>query len=213
LTEFQSIHVKKGIIHLGSVFTTVIGFIFLIGCQHNDIASYFSQDNDGWKVIGDAQGESAMPDYHDKDGNPGGYISANDNIAGGVWYWSAPDKFLGNKSSVYGKKLSFSLKQSSTENQFDDDDIILFGASMRIVFNTPNNPETKWTDYSIALDEQAGWTYNDIHGDLVSKTDLKKVLRDLTAIQIRGEYVTGEDTGGLDNFILHTGHVRKNHKI
>jgi hypothetical protein len=48
---------------------------------------------------------------------------------------------------------------------------------------------------------------------LVRKTDLKKVLRDLRAIQIRVEYVTGEDAGGLDNFILHTGRARKNHKI
>ena len=204
---------KKISVYIGIVFIVAIGHIFLKSCRNNEFASYFRHDDEGWRVMGDAQGESATPDYIEKDGNPGGYISANDNIAGGVWYWSAPKKFLGNKSSAFGKKLSFSLKQSSTDNQFDDDDIILVGANMKIVFNTPKNPEIKWTDYSVVLSDKAGWTYNDTNGDSVSRSDLKKILSDLKAIYIRGEYVTGEDTGGLDNFILHTGHARKNRTI
>jgi hypothetical protein len=200
---------KKISIYAGIVFIIVIGIIFFKSCQNNKIASYFSQDDEGWKVIGDAQGESAMPNYINKNGNSGGYISANDNIAGGVWYWSAPEIFLGNKSSTYGKELSFSLNQSSTDNQFDADDLILVGANMKIVYNTSKNPEITWTDYSVKLSEEAGWTYNDLNGDSVSRNDLKKILSDITAIYIRGEYVTGEDTGGLDTVILHSSRSKR----
>jgi hypothetical protein len=190
------------------VLVIVTCIILYRGCQNKEITSYFNQDDEGWRVIGDAQGESAIPSYINKNGNPGGFISANDNIAGGVWYWSAPDKFLGNKSSAYGKKISFSLKQSSTDNQFDADDLVLVGANMKIVYNTSVNPEKNWTEYSVTLSEHEGWTYNNVNGDKVNRNDLKKILSDLTAIYIRGEYVTGEDTGGLDSVTLNYSRLK-----
>jgi hypothetical protein len=200
---------KKLSIYAGIVLVIVICIVLYKSCPNKIIASNFNQDDEGWKVIGDAQGESVVPDHIDKNGNPGGYISANDNIAGGVWYWSAPEKFLGNKSSAYGKKIFFSLIQSSTDNQFDGDDLILVGADLRIVYNTSRNPEITWTDYAVTLSEEAGWTYNDVNGDAVSRNDFEKILRDLTAMYIRGEYVTGEDTGGLDSVILHSSRLKR----
>ena len=194
---------KKVIIYASIALIMILSILLIKTCRTSDVSSYFNLDDEGWRVMGDAQGESAVPDHHDTDGHPGGYLSANDNIAGGVWYWSAPEKFLGNKSSVSGKKLSYSLRQSSTDNQFDDNDIILVGSNLKIVYNTAKNPGTSWTDYSIPISEKAGWMYNDMHGDPVSRNDLKEILRDLTALYIRGEYVTGEDTGGLDNVVLH----------
>jgi hypothetical protein len=196
---------KKIHIYLGIALLIIALIIILCrNCCNKSVASYFSQDDEGWLIVGDAQKQSAKPDYVDKDGNPGGYLSAKDNATGGVWYWSAPAKFLGNKSSSYGEKISFSLKQSSTDNQFDADDVILFGNEKKIVFNTPKNPDKSWTDYSVMLSEEAGWKYDNSSGGAVSKDDFIKILRDLTAIHIRGEFVTGEDTGGLDNVILYS---------
>ncbi len=194
---------KKTGIYIGIVLIFVIGVVLWKSCRHQNITSHFDQDHEGWTVIGDAQEGSAIPDYRNDAGNPGGYISADDNTAGGVWYWSAPEKFLGNRSSSFGKILSFSLKQSSTDNQFDADDIILAGADMKIVYNTAENPDITWTDYSVRLSGDSGWKYNDSNGDPVSRNDFVNILKDLKALQIRGEYVTGEDTGGLDNVILY----------
>jgi hypothetical protein len=195
---------KKFIIYTGIAIVIVICILlFYRSCSRNNIASYFSTDDEGWTVTGDAQGVSAKPVYQDSEGNPGGYISARDDVAGGVWYWSAPDKFLGNRSSSYGEKFTFELKQSSLENQFDADDLILVGKEMQLVFNTLQNPELTWTRYTVILDEEAGWRYNDADGAMVNKDDLIKVLSNLVTLKIRGEYVTGEDTGGLDNVILY----------
>lgn len=172
-------------------------------CQGEMISSFFNDDDEGWTVVGDAQKSSVTPDYIKEEGDPGGYISADDNATGGVWYWNAPEKFLGNRSSSYGKKISFSLKQSSTSKQFDASDIILHGNGKMIVLDLPDNPDVTWTGYMVELDENAGWRYNNLNGSTVSKEYFQKIMADLTAIHIRGEYVEGADTGGLDNVILY----------
>ena len=187
---------KIGIYSLIVVIVIVVIILLCKCCQSNNIASYFDNIDDDWKVMGDAQEGNAKPNYHKNEGNPGGYISADDDAAGGVWYWSAPKKFLGDKSSAYGKKLEFSLKQSSVENQFDADDVVLVGNEIRVAFNTPHNPEVDWTDYS-------GWKLNDVNGNELSKEDFVKVLSNLSAIYIRGEFIEGEDTGALDSVVLY----------
>jgi len=194
---------KLGIYIAVAIAIVIIIILLLKCCKQDNVASYFSKDDEEWQILGDAQEGVATPNYHDTEGNPGGYISANDDAAGGVWYWSAPEKFLGNKSSAYGKKFNFSLKQSSLNSQFDDEDIVLVSDDMRIVFNTEQNPALEWTDYSVTLSEEAGWQINDLTGSVVNEEDFIKVLKNLTAIYIRGEFVVGVDTGGLDNVILY----------
>ena len=202
MSKLKEQAMKKSSIYAGIVLVIVTFLMLYRGCENNIIASNFDQDDEGWRVMGDAQGGSVIPDHIKKDGNPGGYLAASDNITGGVWYWSAPEKYLGNKSSAYGKKISFSLMQSSVEDQFDGEDLILVGADKKIVYDTSENPGIAWTEYDVTLCEEAGWTYNDLNGEAVSRSDFRKILRDLSAIYIRGEYVTGEDTGGLDSVIL-----------
>lgn len=177
--------------------------LFFKKCQNNTIASYFEQNDEGWTVVGDAQESSSNPNYESTSGNPDGYIWADDNATGGTWYWSAPEKFLGNRISSYKEKITFSLKQSSVNNQFDNDDIILFSNDKKIVFNTLNNPDTSWTDYSVPLNEEV-WQYNTSDKKSVSKKDFTEILNNLTGIYIRGEYVEGKDNGGIDNVILYT---------
>jgi len=162
-------------------------------CSGDSIISKFDKDDEGWVVVGDAKEAFAKPDYKD------GYIFATDEATGGVWYWSAPEKFLGDKSCFYGKKLSFSLKQSSTDNQFDDADIIIEGENIKIVYNTEKNPGTDWTNYSVTLSEKSGWLYNLEEPKQVSKEDFMSVLKNIKALYIRGEFVEGDDNGSLDN--------------
>ena len=48
------------------------------------IRSTFDTDDEGWTVVGDAQGGSGTPDYFVDGGNPGGYVSASDDGKGEV---------------------------------------------------------------------------------------------------------------------------------
>ena len=93
---------KKLVIYIAAAIAIVVIIIILLKCcQQNNVTSYFSKDDEGWQILGDAQEGVATPNYQDTEGNPGGYVSANDDAAGGVWYWNAPEKFLGNKTAIH----------------------------------------------------------------------------------------------------------------
>ena len=182
---------------------TLTFFLMLAIANAQQVSSTFDTDTEGWVVTGDAT--SANPNYVATGGNPGGYVSADDTAAGGVWVWSAPAKFLGDQSGSYGRTLSFDLKQSSLDSQFDDSDIIISGADMTISLDLSNNPGTDWTSYSVVLDETFPWKFGFItSATLATAEQIQTVLSNISSLKIRGEYVSGSDTGGLDNVILQT---------
>lgn len=174
----------------------------LNACASAAVISRFTTDHEDWRVSGDAQGGSAEPDYHNADGNPGGYLSADDDVTGGVWYWDAPERYLGNKASSFGKTLSFELTQSGLNAQFESDDVILAGAGQTLALKLPQHPGTEWSAYQVKLDTSAGWKLGSVSGEAASNAEIQAVLSDLTRLWIRGEYIEGADTGGLDNVIL-----------
>lgn len=164
--------------------------------------STFDTNSEDWLVAGDAEKGTGTPDYHSTDGNPGGYLSAEDDVAGGTWYWSAPQKFLGNQASAYQKTLAFDLKQSTLSSQFDNSDLILEGNGKVLALSLNQHPELDWTHYTVNLDTRAAWKINDSSGELATAADIQNVLKDLNRLWIRGEYVEGKDTGSLDNVKL-----------
>lgn len=185
---------------------TLTFFLVLAVANAQQITSTFDTDTEGWIVTGDAT--SANPNYVATGGNPGGYVSADDTAAGGVWVWAAPPKFLGDQSDSFGKTLSFDLKQSSLDSQFDDSDIIITGSDITISLDLSNNPGTDWTHYSVILDETFPWKFGFITSPtLATAEQIQTVLSNISSLKIRGEYVSGSDTGGLDNVILETNRL------
>ena len=162
-------------------------------------SSTFDTDDEGWTITGDAQAGGAEPTHNGTGGNPGGYIAATDDVQGGVWYFRAPASFHGDFSSGYGTNLTFDLQQSSLSNQFNAVDIYLRGAGLELRYDTASNPGIDWTNYSVLLQEQAGWTLN---GSAPTQAEFLQVLGDVTDLQIRGEYIPGPDVGGLDNVVF-----------
>ncbi|MCM0080321.1 hypothetical protein L4X63_01850 [Geomonas sp. Red32] len=164
----------------------------------NVVASSFTSGDEGWRVVGDAQGTSTLPTYRATGGNPGGYLEAVDNADGITWYWVAPAQFLGDDSSSYGKSLEFDLRQSTTQSQYADHDIILVGGGITLTYDTLPHPQTTWTHYNIQLTE-SGWKNGTADA---TRADFQTVLAAVTSLTIRGEFVVGPDTGGLDNVRL-----------
>jgi hypothetical protein len=172
--------------------------------------SAFEADADGWTITGDAQSDHVEPDYNGQGGNPDGLISATDDATGGVWYFQAPSKYLGDASDTYGKFLDFDLKTNAISSPFDSFDVALTGAGMTLGFDaTPQPAIDKWTSYAVQLDEVAGWriTTEVSEGAFAdfanlpapTRDQMKSVLADLTRLLIRGEFQNGADTGYLDN--------------
>ena len=163
-------------------------------------ASRFTDGADGWGVDGDAQGQGGQATFVAEGGNPNGYISGTDDEQGAVWYFVAPPKFLGNQLSAYGTNLTFDLRQSSTDNQRDAVDVFLRGEDLELRFDTSINPGTDWTSYSVPLSAGQGWTVTDA-GDATAE-QIQTVLSSLDSLRIRGEFISGPDTGDMDNVVL-----------
>lgn len=165
------------------------------------VSSTFDNDRDGWTIIGDAQDETAIPDYKSTKGNPGGYVEAVDDVYGGTWYWYAPPKFLGDKEKAYNGLLMFDLQESNTSPAFDEYDVVLESADgMRLYYKFDNYPGKSWTNYIIPLNE-AGWKVDGAFRPATEK-EMRFVLRTLSELWIRGEYLEGDDTGGLDTVYM-----------
>jgi len=162
------------------------------------VDSSFDTELDGWSFVADVKAF----DWVDTGGNPGGYVQAVDYATGAVWYFVAPEKYLGDKSAYAGGELAFDLKQSSLSSQFDDEDVVITGGGKTIAFNTEDNPGLDWTHYSVSLDTDSDWRLGSVSGEAASQADIDAVLADVTSLWIRGEYVVGADTGGLDNVRL-----------
>jgi hypothetical protein len=172
--------------------------VALVGCIPS---SAFESDDEGWTLSGN--GDSTRPELKSSDGYPAGNICGEDAYDQDAWYFVAPSRFRGNQSSHYGYRLTFDLKQGSIYNQVKGRDVVLEGSSLRISYNFRFTPGTDWTPYSIRLDDASGWVYDELTqnaGDPVSGDDFRTLLRDVTVLKIRGEFVDGpNDRACLDN--------------
>lgn len=165
------------------------------------ISSTFDTDSEGWTVVGDAT--SGVPAYVASGGNAGGYIKADDTVSGGVWYFQAPDKYLGDMTGAYNQTLNYDLMQTGSGSQFQANDVVLTGGGQTLVLGLSANPLPlgDWVSYSVSLSETAGWLNG---GVAATQGDMLNVLGSLTTLKIRGEYISGPDTGRLDNVSLNT---------
>jgi len=186
-------------------------------------SSLFTFGTDSWLADGDFIYEAGReaPTHSPSGGNPGGYLSVNDDVLNGVWYWFAPSNYLGNKSCHFGKHLKYDLKQTETSDQFATGDVWMVGTdgTTLVYFDQANydnsEPRTSWTSYLIKLDETAGWKIEPTNTPFANDTDpflsqwsqarlasdaeIRDVLTSLGALYIRGEFRDGPDTGSLDN--------------
>lgn len=192
-----------------------LGIGMLMSCSSDDDqaevsdvinSDQFKNDASGWQIVGDAQGGYVEASYSPDGGVVDGYIFAKDDVTGGVWYFSSPSSYHGNKQVYYGATLSYSLFQDSgMSNQFLRGDVIFRSGEKTIYYQIANFPNATWTDYSVRINENSGWQYGEYDNGnepLATKEQIQSVLSNVTDFWIRGEYETGPDKGGLDNVII-----------
>lgn len=185
--------------------TTVGIFLALLltGCQNELVSSHFKKDSENWTIKGDAQGESADPTYSPEGGVADGFIHAKDDAAGGVWYFSAPEKYLGNKKDFYGRTLSYALFQKPRkDSQFDSPDIVLTNGENQVYYLVGDYPDTTWTYYEVKISADKEWYFGHKGKEVATEEQIKSVLSNLEKFWIRGEYRSGADWGGLDEVVI-----------
>ena len=157
------------------------------------IVSNFDTGAEGWQLVGDASGKP-WAEYGS------GYIYGRDAAQGGLWYFQAPDKFLGNMLGAYGEAFSFDFNHSGSGRYLGASSFVtIWGAGTSMVMAGPVPPKSTWSHYSFDLEEGAGWLTAGVE---TSEDVMKQILSDITQIRIRGEYIYSTDTGYLDNVSL-----------
>ncbi len=165
--------------------------------------STFEGDSEGWTLSNN--GPLTTPTLEREGGNPAGHLCGKDEGDGDIWYFVAPQKYLGNASSTFGKRLTFDLKQGSIYNQVRGRDVVLNGGGLAVTWFFRFAPGLDWTPYSVRLDADSGWKIDEPTGPGAAATeaDLRTVLGDLRSVRIRGEYFDGlNDTACIDNVYL-----------
>jgi hypothetical protein len=158
----------------------------------------FSSSAEGWSISGDSR--TAPPVFNASGGHPGGCITGVDEALGETWYFHAPNAVVQQLPSAVNGAINFSFKQSGTAVSLIDDDVVITGPAGRLSYRFPTGPGTGWRDYSVRLSASEGWMWN--WNARATEAQLESVLAGATRLEIRGEYVTGDDEGSLDNFVL-----------
>lgn len=182
--------------------------------QLSPVTSTFDRGDEGWTMVdlgGDYRDTYPTELNPDCPGAPAGLLSFCDPDAG-QWMFKAPDKYLGNKAAFLNGYIEFSSRDNSLEGSWSIDfdpypDVVLLGTNIAVVRMGSTPPVNEWTTYHYELSERGRWAWVD--GEypmselpLATTDQIRQVLTSLTAILIRGEVITGDDQGWLDNVTL-----------
>jgi len=165
------------------------------------VADDFETSTNGWLISGDTG--AFEPQLHPSGGDPGGYISHVDEALGETWYFRAPEDVLRALPAAENGTLTYSLKQSAEVPGILDDDIVIVGPAGRLSFRFAAPPGTQWTPFAVKFTAGAGWRWN--WNAPATQAQIRSVLANPTSLEIRGEYQTGPDEGGLDHVVLRAG--------
>ena len=168
------------------------------------VGSDFSRSDEKWKAFED---DKVLPVKHDAINKYVGIQSDPDpgavNPSGGAFFF-APDAFLGDQRASYNQDLKFKLRINDQGPIATQDDIVILGGGAKTVkisltITAQNNsiPSYEMRQYTFRLNENPkyGWTPS------LSSKDFMAVLANITAIKIRGTYVT-QGIGFLDDVKL-----------
>jgi hypothetical protein len=158
--------------------------------------STFEAGDESWILSGDPT--STHPDDLPTGGNPGGNLCGTDGESFDIWSFDAPLNYLGNAERAYGKKVTWDLKQLQLRNPVRGRELVIQGGGLSAFWNAKELPGLAWTSFSARLDDSSGWNL-DMEGGPASEADLRLILRNLTAVRFRGEFVDGPDRACLDN--------------
>lgn len=167
-----------------------------------DLFSGFDSSEEGWRKGGRNSNATiwtilTQPSAHGAiEGNPPGSITINDEEA--TAYWFSPESWAGDWRGR--RSLSFDLKI------IDGTDVLPAGDMLRIFSQAGTLTQTiataqlpvpgAWVGYEFELSAAAFGVSEDLY---------QRVMRDVSRVGIRSEWISGPETEGLDNVRITKG--------
>jgi hypothetical protein len=183
--------------HISKIFAAIV-FLVLASTTvaWSAFISTFDAGSENWTVSrGGADGL-----FHSSDGGSG-HVYGTDQ-SNSVWYFKSPDAWAGDWSSLQDQTIQFDLflaTGAQDPKYFIRGDVILDlkGENSYAVWASSIRPTAnEWTHYEVRLDEKSFVVIE--NGRLTFKS-LYEVLPEVEGLYIRGDFVLGRETVGLDN--------------
>ena len=157
-----------------------------------NLVSTFDTGHEGWMISGD--GTNFI--WHASGGNPGGFISGEDQMLGTNWSVMSPYTWAGDWTSYLGGIISFDLKLISGDTN-------RYYSSWDVIIGTEDT--WRYAKWSSGIDPELGtWTHYEVrisesNFEIVGNRTWNEILSNVTYLLIRGEHIGGPDTEGIDN--------------
>ena len=183
-------------------------------------ASFFDRpgDREGWSEVSFEmgmipEGEPMLPGIHSEgvvgpsyrlqwfsDGREGGHIAFLESASadGRMNYVRAPEKFLGDQSSIYGGSIELRLKQVHEGFLGEVANVVLRSGDLFLTHSIQEPKPKEWRSFSIPM-EEISWKLNDRDSFHPTQDEMEKILSDLDEFLIRVELGNGRDLSELDN--------------
>lgn len=169
----------------------------------NIIKSTFDNNNENWKVvdINQVTGQGATPvinAIYNTDWSPS-YIHATDSNLVDAYFFSAPSKFLGNQSAMYGGNISWDEFNYTTGAP--ETGLILTGGGHTLYRDNMYLAVGAATHFDFSLTPSSDWHLDSPTGAVATSSDMLAILSSLNGMYILGDWVDGYDTADLDNVL------------
>ncbi|WP_228845318.1 laminin B domain-containing protein [Phototrophicus methaneseepsis] len=154
-------------------------------------------------------GDSSDPVFlFDDPAAPDGALCGTDQAQGETWFFSADPAFVSEVNASYGQTLSYDIRisEGNTDNAYDDFDVeLVVGNGIVLHYTSGSYPTSEWTHFEVKLDETAGWVDVDGFMDTSDPALFAQMIQDVTQVNIRGEYIVGDDTACITNVQIGDG--------
>ncbi|MFM7199673.1 MAG: laminin B domain-containing protein [Myxococcota bacterium] len=190
---------------LSALLMLVSAFVMLPAQAGQVLAeSTFDSDDEGWSAVFFNTVVPLPVAYAD------GAIYVVDADDGDTFYWNAPLEFLGNKSTAYGGKLRWTARDigGGTYDQ-DNSQVVMLGGMVGSSFQVINCPcpllpgAASYQELSVTLSASGSGCFFS-NGSKPTASQFTSVLRTLSFLQIKAEYLNGADEASMDHVLLET---------
>lgn len=198
------------------------------------VTSTFDRDAENWRIVSNGNGASPTFQPISRGRLLSYYVYGLDAVihrksdgSGDdmmLWYFSAPDKFLGNQWAAYGGSLDFVL--SSAEGSFDQANLNLLGRgnlallecstcnlntgiTLAMPLSLTFSYDGTTTQFRLPLSELAGWLKDPKNvirpWTQPTQCEFVSVLSALTSLKILGDFTRGYESVALDTVAFRHG--------
>jgi gliding motility-associated-like protein len=193
----------------------VVGLLIFSNNVFAQVTSDFASNAEGWTAPNALAGSFG---YTATGGNPNGYISGQTpgsiSLGAGLfwipYFFQAPGKFNGNKSSYYGGNLRWDVSQTSAgAPTFEYTAVQLTNGAGVTYYFFPGTQFTapafgSWTTVNVPLSATGEWkTTNSSTGIAVTVAQLTAMLGDIQKLEIQGLYRNANIATRIDNVTMY----------